>query len=196
MILITTSRNPNPRTRRLCNSLSGLIPDSTRINRGRSGIKDLILQANKYNSDLILIIDSMRGNPSRIRFLMINGIKAKFHPLEIYIDSIILSAQQSRKKFVNKNYQLIIASSQRQENLEKLGITLGEILKTEFRIINEFNKDINYIKMKQNDILENTIVLYLTERKKKINIVFFDSMQEKIGPEIIVKDYKQVKKKI
>lgn len=192
MILITSSRNPNPRTRMLCNSLSGIIPNSKRINRGTSGLKDLVLIANNYNSKLFLIIDSRHGNPSRIRFFKIEGVKGVFDHLEIYIKSVELTPKLSKRKYVDEKYNIEIFSLKDGEKIESLAKNLARLFETDFNINKKgiVSKD----KIMINNILEhkekvNRIFLILNRVKKNISISFLIN-DDFIGPKIIIKDFK------
>ncbi len=199
MIIITTSRNPNPRTRTFCNALRGVIPDSIRLNRGTSGLKQLIIKANELYADFIIIIDSRQGNPSRIRFFYPTGTKGEFHPLELYIHGIAINQKQSKRRFVDETYKLKIRTSKPDKKYETLGKSLAEIFDTDFAIIkrpseSELKADISSSKKKKR---EKIIYMFIEEIKDKINLLFCKDDYLLIGPRIILRDYKfkPVKKK-
>jgi rRNA maturation protein Rpf1 len=176
----------------LCNSLSGIIPNSKRINRGTSGLKDLILIANNYNSKLFIIIDSRHGNPSRIRFFKIEGVKGVYDPLEIYIKSVDLTPKLSKRKYVDENYDLEIFSLKEGEKIEGLAKNLARLFDANYDI----NKKgiISSDKIRINSILghkkqKNRIFLVLNSINKSISISFLIN-DDFIGPKINVKDFK------
>jgi len=71
VILITTSRRPSARTRSLCNDLAKMIPDSTRINRGKMNNEGLLALASAKGARTLVVIDSYMGDPSAISFTSI-----------------------------------------------------------------------------------------------------------------------------
>ncbi|MHA1789955.1 MAG: hypothetical protein ACTSWR_00325 [Candidatus Helarchaeota archaeon] len=194
MIIITTSRRPKPPTRILCKFLTNLIPNSIKFNRGRSSLKDLIIKANELNSNLIILIDSLKGNPSRIRFFKIDGIEGKFHPLEIYIQGTFLGYEKLKRKIVNKNSKIEIRAIQKDKKITLLGENLAQIFNTNFIISPLPLKKINY----RNGIKHETpiksseklIYIYLIKINSKINIIFCKKNLEMLGPRIIIKDFK------
>ncbi|HLI46013.1 MAG TPA: hypothetical protein VKU94_02345 [Geobacterales bacterium] len=75
-LLITTSRRPSRRTRSFVRDLA-LLFNAERITRGKSSIDDLLSEL--VNGSKLLVIDTKKGNPSRIRVYDRNGL------LKIYI---------------------------------------------------------------------------------------------------------------
>jgi len=191
LILITTSRRPIPITRTFCNQLSRVIPNSKRINRGTAGINDLIIKANEENADLVIIIDSSKGNPSRIRFLKIEGIQGDFYPFELYLKGVDLYPKYSRKKKVSEKAKLEIISLSENKRIINLGKILSDIFNCEFKCIPNLIKPglrkIVIEDYKKNKEKKSYLVLDIIN--KKINILFFDEDFYQIGPRIIVKDY-------
>jgi U3 small nucleolar ribonucleoprotein protein IMP4 len=88
-LLITTSRRPTRRTRTLIKELSRVIPGSIKMNRGKMSFDDLKELMIKKGITRLLLIDTRKGNPSRLNFMVLSskGLKRK---LIIIIDGVIL----------------------------------------------------------------------------------------------------------
>ncbi|MHA1268675.1 MAG: hypothetical protein ACTSPY_02705 [Candidatus Helarchaeota archaeon] len=191
MILITTSRSPSSRSRSLCNALRNVIPNSIRFNRGKSSINDLILKANELNVDLIIIIDSMYGNPSKIRFLKVTGMEGSFIPGEIYFQGIELNLNIIKRKYINNEYKIKILNVQNDSNIYNLGKFLAKVFNTDFYIISKnFYKSnkINYEEIFSN-VNEKIICLVIHKVKDIINISFYLKKYGFIGPRLIIKKF-------
>ena len=70
MIILTTSRKPSQRTRSFCRDLERTLPTLKYIQRGKSSLTDII---NEYGKHRILVLDEIKGNPSRFR-LYVDGL--------------------------------------------------------------------------------------------------------------------------
>lgn len=71
-MLISTSRKPSSKTRAFCKNLSHAL-DCQYINRGKMSLRELQLKSAKSDSDYIVLVYEMKGNPSKITFLSNNG---------------------------------------------------------------------------------------------------------------------------
>jgi len=74
-ILITSSRRPSRRTRTFLKDLA-LLFNAYRFNRGKSSISDLLSKLK--DDEKLIIIDTKKGNPSRIRVYFKNGIMKNY----------------------------------------------------------------------------------------------------------------------
>ena len=71
-MLITTSRKPSQKTRTFARSLQRVL-NADYVNRGKMNLRDVLIKAIQSDSDRILIISEMKGNPSRIEILNNEG---------------------------------------------------------------------------------------------------------------------------
>lgn len=68
-MVITTSRRTSRKTRAFIRDLSHVIPGSKRVNRGKKSVEDLRNLALAEGLRRVLIVETLRGNPSILRFL-------------------------------------------------------------------------------------------------------------------------------
>ena len=71
LIVLTSSRDASVRMRQFLNELELAIPNTVKVNRGRSSIIEVAGKALSLGADRILYIGSRGGNPGFIRFLRI-----------------------------------------------------------------------------------------------------------------------------
>ena len=71
-MLISTSRKPSQKTRKLCKNLSHTL-NYPYVNRGKSSIHDLQVKSKQLEQEGIILIYEIKGNPSKITFLDISG---------------------------------------------------------------------------------------------------------------------------
>lgn len=86
-MLITTSRKPSPKTRTFARNLRKALNEDY-INRGKMSLRDVLLKAVQSNSDKIIVISEIKGNPSRIEILNSDGNSL----LSLNITSSIISS--------------------------------------------------------------------------------------------------------
>ncbi|MFP3984555.1 MAG: hypothetical protein ACLFU9_00835 [Candidatus Bathyarchaeia archaeon] len=101
-ILVTTSRNPTQTMRTFCNDLAGSIPNSIRINRGKSSLDRVAEKALEQGAEKVIIADRWKGGLGKIQLLEIGetGL-VHFYPL-IYVKNLKL-----RREFGSKQSQAI-----------------------------------------------------------------------------------------
>lgn len=87
MIAIGTTRKPTQRIRSFIKELARVIPDSTRLTRGKQGFEEFCESALDLGATRILLIGAFHGNPGRIGFLNYSGETWNFHPPTIIIKS-------------------------------------------------------------------------------------------------------------
>jgi len=66
--IVTTSRRPTRRLRSFANEFSHLIPNAIRLNRGKASLRKLAVYAVSMSVDKVIVIEAVKGNPSRIVF--------------------------------------------------------------------------------------------------------------------------------
>ncbi|MEM1545876.1 MAG: hypothetical protein QXY40_07010 [Candidatus Methanomethylicia archaeon] len=90
-ILITTSHKPSKRVRSFINDLRLVIPNSVRINRGKMGLRNVMITALKNQCDRIVIVNRWKGNPGKICFYKLSSKNTyiQVDPV-VYISSVKL----------------------------------------------------------------------------------------------------------
>lgn len=71
-VLITTSRNPTQGIRTFSNDLSRAIPNTVRVNRGKSSLITLAEKALEYRAEEVLIVDRWRGGVGRLQLFEVS----------------------------------------------------------------------------------------------------------------------------
>lgn len=88
-ILITTARNPTQTIRTFCNDITCVIPNSLRINRGKSNLDTLAEKALKHKAERVIISDRWKGGLGRIQLFKIgNTGLIRVYPI-IYLKSVM-----------------------------------------------------------------------------------------------------------
>ncbi|WP_052290704.1 Brix domain-containing protein [Caldivirga maquilingensis] len=64
VVVLTTSRDASTRLRQFINELELAVPNAVKVNRGRSGLVDLALNALEMGARHIVVFNSFHGNPS------------------------------------------------------------------------------------------------------------------------------------
>lgn len=78
-VVFTSSRDAPLRVRRFLNELVYVFPNSLRINRGRQSIQDILYKSLKVNAKFLVIVDIMKGNPSRFRVYDLSTFSLKYY---------------------------------------------------------------------------------------------------------------------
>ena len=71
-MLISTSRKPSQKTRKFCKNLAHAT-GSTSVNRGKMNMRELLLKALEIEEFNLVIVNEIKGNPSRISFYSNKG---------------------------------------------------------------------------------------------------------------------------
>lgn len=135
MILVTTSRHPNPRLRSFVKDLTCALPNAIHINRGKLNLDELAAEAYRRQCDIIVIVcRGQHGNPGRIVFIHIYKDHYEFYPLIIQIQGIKLIREMPDAKIRKINNEVLgyFDSSEEVENFaqslsEALGLPLVEL---------------------------------------------------------------------
>lgn len=87
-ILITTSRNPAQTIRTFCNDLVHSIPNTLRINRGKSSLDTIAEKALEYEAEKVIICNRWKGGPGKIQlYKMGDAGLVQFYPV-IYVKKV------------------------------------------------------------------------------------------------------------
>lgn len=92
-ILLTTSRNPTPNIRTLCNDLARMLPNTVRVNRGKMSVDETAEKALENDADRVVIIDRWQGGPGEIKFFQIGESGPVFVPPTIHVVRIKLQRE-------------------------------------------------------------------------------------------------------
>lgn len=87
-IYITTSRKPSLLTRRLCKTLSKILPNSKYENRGKKSIDEVFERAKLLGKRRALLVYEKHANPSKILFMEIKARKWNWLEPELTISKI------------------------------------------------------------------------------------------------------------
>jgi len=109
-ILLTTSRNPTPRIRTLCNDLTRVIPRIVRVNRGKMGMDQVAEKALEHGADRVIIVDRWQGGPGKIEFFHIGASGLVQVPPILYVAGIRLQREFAPTKLKPAHW-LVIARS-------------------------------------------------------------------------------------
>lgn len=98
MLLITTSRRPSRRTRSFVRDLYHVIPGAKRVNRGKKSVEDLKKLAIGEGFKRVLIVGTLKGNPSTLTFLSTLPAKVQYLPLMIWLRGVTLRREITKKR--------------------------------------------------------------------------------------------------
>jgi len=110
-VLVTTSRRPTRRSRRLAKELCRVVPYFRKINRGSMGYRDLREYMIKKGFSRLIIIENYRGNPGVLEFLVLDELflrrigKLIINSLSLQVDVKKEYVFNSLKKVVFKNVE-------------------------------------------------------------------------------------------
>lgn len=127
MILLTTSRRPTKGIRTFCKDLSHVIPNITRINRGKLSLEGLAEKASELNAEKFVIIDRWKGGPGKIELFKLEMGKPQPTPPLIYLKSVKLQREfGTMPKGRRIKTTAILASSGLSQENAKLMKTFSE----------------------------------------------------------------------
>ncbi len=130
-LIITTSREPSRRTRSLVNELKIVIPNAIKFNRGKATYRDLALLTKRYNSQGVLIILEMKGNPSTLMYLVpAEGYNALMKRYLITLKSVKLLRETRGAQMPYSVKELLLDASKVPHGLpQEVGEAITEIFK-------------------------------------------------------------------
>ncbi len=102
MILITTSRRPTKRVRSFCKDLALVIPNSTKVNRGKKSLHDVLIEAVQRRHPYFLIVETWKGNPGNMLFYSTSNLQLE-EPIAVFrVKGVKLQREiQRRTKWKN-----------------------------------------------------------------------------------------------
>lgn len=113
--LVTTTHRSNPRVRSLAKELSHSLPNALKVNRGKSSLPDLLLQAKALGAFRVVIIGrGLRGNPGRIE--VFKRLDPPFTSLVMKLSGVKLARELAAK--IQPPRSLAILVPREQEALE------------------------------------------------------------------------------
>ncbi len=98
-ILITTSRRPTRRSRRLAKELCRVVPYFHKVNRGNMGYRDIRDYMIRKGLTKLIIIENYKGNPGALEFLTIDEYFIK-RLGRLRIESLSLQVDVKRDYFL------------------------------------------------------------------------------------------------
>ncbi|MHA1408975.1 MAG: hypothetical protein ACTSQY_01415 [Candidatus Odinarchaeia archaeon] len=173
MVLITTSRHPTMGARILSKDLSLLLPNATRINRGKANIKTLIAKTLELQQNLILLIEAGKPKPKKIKLVNITPLGEIKKVITFNITNFI------RKKEITKKRVPTIKSYYFKVD-EEIPLTMEKHIRS-------FTSLFNLKKLENNSINGKAILIYFTMEKSFLLMSFYliPDMVE-IGPRIYI----------
>ncbi|MFX1486998.1 MAG: Brix domain-containing protein [Promethearchaeota archaeon] len=128
MPLITTSHRPARRTRTLCNDLARVIPDAIRVSRGKMSMYELALKTIELDSRIAIVIDTFRGNPSKVSFLSVTSKGYNFVPPELLLGKVVLRREIEKRRAPARPKLVITHEHQTTSTIGKLANQLANHL--------------------------------------------------------------------
>lgn len=100
MIVITTGRNTTARMNGLVRDLSNVLPDTSRMRRGKSGREQLLQYLTAYGADRMIALHRWQGGPGRIELYRVSGRGMEKAPPAMTISDVRLRREYGiRGKF-------------------------------------------------------------------------------------------------
>lgn len=162
-IVITSSRDPSSRIRSFLNDLEALIPNSIKINRGKLSLDSLFIRAKTIGSKYLVIIESDKGNPSKI---LVYNIVSNYLKYTLNLKGISTLSDFGIKR-----------------NKIKGRGCLGEVECKEFI---QFLVDMNLLTINDQACVYH---INIVKRQDYCEISFIDKFQKYVGPIIRVNDF-------
>jgi hypothetical protein len=176
LIIFTTSRYPSQRTRSFIKDLCRVIPGAIKVNRGKSSIIDLSERAIRLGASKLVIIDQIKGNPSRMRFFDVAKAPPEPNPRSILFSGVALRREITEKR-VPKVETIEIAFS--DDNMKELSNLLGEGMGISVLECP--------IKTEELGKVDSDVVLFVHLNKRPAISFFLTDPVEELGPRIYIK---------
>lgn len=176
LIIFTTSRYPSQRTRSFLKDLCRVIPEAIKVNRGKSSIIDLSEKAIKLGASRLVIIDQIKGNPSRMRFFDVTKIPPEPNPRTVLFSGVALRREITEKR-VPKVETIEVAFS--DSSMRELSNLLGEGMG--ISVLED------PIKTEELGKVDSDVVLFVHTNKRPAISFFLTDPVEELGPRIYVK---------
>jgi len=159
LILITTSRSPTASIRTLSNNLSWLLPNSLRLTRGKSGLKEIAGTAIQQGCSRVIILERWKTGMCKILFYSISPQGLKLLSPGIHIKSFLANPAR-RKKHSRIPAVHSIRLLSRDKSARRLAVFLSRFL--ELQLVNSHDLQ---------DMAESALTVSVTEKGQvKISI--------------------------
>jgi U3 small nucleolar ribonucleoprotein protein IMP4 len=134
-VIISTSREPSPRTRSFVKDISNLAYWLIKINRGKMTFHELVEEAILADSNTLAVVGEMRGNPSIIRVYDLTDVartEKLLHTYSIILKGVALSRETGNHGVEPQEVnEIIIEPSQgHDEESKALVLALHQMLNT------------------------------------------------------------------
>ena len=113
--------------RSLCHDLQRVLPDTTRINRGKLSFPEIIGKVLDKQADRLIIVERWEGGPGKIQFYQISSEVTHLPPLLI-LASVKTQIDFGRKILLSKNI-VVTVTDDSPKNILNLAKFLSQFLK-------------------------------------------------------------------
>ena len=173
--IITTCRRPGRRLRSFVKDLIKVLPGGIRITRGKQSLDDLAILAQSLGVNLMMIVDSMKGNPARFRFFEVKSFTYEELSFKILFSGIKLIREIPNSDLPSRVSSCIIATYENAyEDIRFLCENLANLF------------DLPYIEAESVELLKgmaDTIMWISPSKMDLAKIIFINGKSGKtIGP--------------
>ncbi|MBD3192458.1 MAG: hypothetical protein GF308_17595 [Candidatus Heimdallarchaeota archaeon] len=177
--LLTTSRDPSPRTRSFVRDLTRVIPWSFHFTRGSCSLKDVADELAILGIIRAMIVHERKGNPSRATFYKLVDGELIERDYRVRIKGITLARELNRGRSV-------FTSESKFRVVNKCNSDFGEQLYTMLSLFFDFNKERELPRIP--DL--KGIAVYFSDDEEGNIILEFQQIETKemIGPKIVISD--------
>ncbi len=165
--LVTTSHRPTRNTRRFVKFISMVLPNFTRVNRGKLTLSMIALQAIDMNMDKVVIVRNRKGNPGYIDIYSVDYLDKS---LKLLCTLRVCSYNQliaiESRPFIKPIYKGVVLDLYVEEGLNK-----DELSKTLECLTNLFPLTIQKT-LRGNDICKQDNYLFINIRRNTKNNVY------------------------
>jgi len=184
MIIVTSTRSPNPRIRAFCNDLAASLPGGLRINRGKKSLKELALKAYQLKASTVIIVGASKGgNPGRMTFLKVYKGKYFFYPMILSLVGVKLTREMEECSRPNKVKGAIVTTLNiYSEEVKEFANNLADAMELYYVEIDAFS-EISKFRSPFN------VVIFVEEAYGRVKSVikFFNPLNLKpSGPKLMV----------
>lgn len=175
-LLITSSRRPARTVRTLMRDLQAVVPNSLRLNRGKTGLGELGEIASAIGAGYVLLIGRWKGCPGLLEFYKVEGEALRRIPPLLRLGAVRLRREIKGGKRSSSHPESVVIIEPRILGHHKLAEALGEI----------FGMHVVPQKREPQDCQ-----LYMTVKGKgeEVGITFFSAKEgSEVGPVISVAD--------
>ncbi len=70
--LVTTSRNPSRAVRSFCNRLAAILPNCSRLTRGKMSLEEVCVEARLKGFSRLIVVERWKGTPGKLRLVEVS----------------------------------------------------------------------------------------------------------------------------